>query len=239
MKHFYTALIALLSIFIISQNSAEAAVVNTSSRATVATTAHVSSMTNLRSVRNCDENEWGYNACTDELNLLDLFSIDMTYYCEVDWADYDEDYEDYNRGEYDILDFSYTSSSYSIQYRVHCGDGIFVEGGAYVSHYDWGDEGYGLADFIMNAFVAMGDAHEPYGVPASDLAEIYEEDLREEIEAKKKQEAWDDAHDSEGTDIDDDEDSDTDDDDDDTDTDTDTDFIDDDSDWCDQPFVLC
>lgn len=162
---------------------------------------------------------WGYNRCTDILTIGGVDKHDLGVICTLQSVKFDAVFNHYERGMFAITSVNNGGASWSINYVIFCGEGEYFEGSTHFVDADMdGDtkEEFKaiLVEALTRVFTAMGDAHEPYGVPASQLAEAMEWDMNRKIEREEKAEAWKNAHSEEGSDVNSDEDDDSDDDDD-------------------------
>ena len=172
------------------------------------------------------QTDWGYDRCTDILMIGGMDRHDLGPICNLPSVRSSASLNHYERGMFAITEVTHGASSWSISYAIFCGEGEYFEGATRFSDADMPKNskkefGEILFDALTAVFYAMGDANEPYAIPASSLAEAFEEDMNYKRELEEKAEAWKEAHSEEGTDNKGDEDTDTDDDADNSDADDD------------------
>ena len=168
--------------------------------------------------------DWGYDRCTDILMMGEMDRHDLGTICSLQSVTFDPSLNHYERGMFSITNATHGRSSWSINYVIFCGEGGYFEGSTHFADSDMDEDKKQeligiLIETITIITTAIGKAHEPFGVPASDLAEALEYDMNRKFEREEKARVWKEAHSEEGTDINSDEDTDSDDDDDNSDAD--------------------
>lgn len=84
--------------------------------------------------------DWGYNRCTDILDLGGILRFDLSRECVSPYMEHAKELQIFARGEYYVLTIEDSSSSFSIWIMIICGEGDFVIIGTGMSHGDFSVE---------------------------------------------------------------------------------------------------
>lgn len=124
------------------------------------TTRTITPLQNSGSVGNYNSQcntDWGYNRCTDILDLGSHFVFNLKHECIPKYIEHSKEFKDTERGVYVLLGFSNVqSTSFNAWFLIVCGEGNFVVTGTGVTDadsdtYDTITSLYETAEMVLDA----------------------------------------------------------------------------------------
>ena len=123
--------------------------------------------------------DWGYNRCTDILDLGGMLRFDLSRECVPPYLEHAIELEGFARGEYIILSIEGTASSYMAWIIIICGEGNFVYTGTGMTDVDMSaNDGLVMISFAKDVVDVTKGVSPATSVLTSFLEAVVAEDHR-------------------------------------------------------------